>query len=345
MIHGGDVYRNEVELDFSVNMNPLGIPQSVKKAMQDAVEYCIQYPDPKQEQLKLALAEYEAVQPENILCGNGASELFLAIMHAVGPKQIVIPVPSFSGYEQAAEASGAQIRFVSMKKEDGYTLTESFLEELTKETELLFLANPNNPTGACVKLSLLEKILERCEKYGIDVVLDECFLPFCAGAAQYKAFFAKKRFSHLIRVRAFTKTFSIPGARIGYLICQNEKLAQSIQKQLPEWNVSIFAQMAGVAATKEMRFIEESKAVIQTERTWLKEQLERLDCEVFNSEANYILFRTQIPLYERLLKHKILIRDCSNYQGLEKGFYRIAVKTHSENERLITVMKEEMKVE
>lgn len=344
MNHGGDIYRNEVELDFSVNMNPLGIPKSVQNAMHEAVEHCIQYPDPKQEQLKDALAAYEKVSPDSILCGNGASELFLAIVHAIKPMQIVIPVPSFLGYEQAAQAIGAQIRFVPMQKEDGYRLSETFLEELTEETDLLFLANPNNPTGACVELSLLEKILVHCENLGIYVVLDECFLPFCVGAVQYETFLAKRKFAHLIRVRAFTKTFSIPGVRLGYSICENQTLLSQIQRQLPEWNVSIFAQMAGVAAVKETKFIEESKEVIQTERIWLKEQLEKLDCEVFNSETNYLLFKTKAPLYEALLKHKILIRDCSNYQGLEKDYYRIAVKTRQENERLIAVMREEMKV-
>lgn len=341
MIHGGDIYRNEVELDFSVNMNPLGVPQSVVHAMQEAVEHCIQYPDPKQEKLKQALAEYEQVEPEWILCGNGASELFLAIEHTICPKQIVIPVPSFYGYEQASRAGVAQIQYYQMKIEKDFVLDEDILSTLTEQVDLLYLANPNNPTGQLIPLELLEQILAKCEKCGIYVVLDECFLPFCLSHMSYENLHLEEKYPHLIRVRAFTKTFSIPGVRLGYLIAKDKNLLEKIQRQLPEWNLSVFAQMAGVAASKELSFLEESRKVLAKERTWLSEQLEKLEIKAIPSESNYILFQSELPWYQLLLKRKILVRDCSNYRGLGANYHRIAVKSHAENEKLIETMKVE----
>ena len=330
--HGGDIYRNQVNMDFSVNTNPLGIPQSVRDAMQEALAYADEYPDPENASLTQALASRLSVPKEWLCFGNGASELFMAIVHALKPKKILLPVPSFYGYEHAAEAIGCEIVAYRLKAENNFELQDDFFALLTKETDLIFLANPNNPTGRKVDRAYGMKLLKRCRDRNITVVMDECFIEF---AGEEHSFMDQlQNFDNLVIVRAFTKTYAIPGVRLGYLLCSNSKLCGKIQMQLPEWNLSTFAQAAGVAAAGEETYVRESAAYVRDERIRLTSELRKMGIQAFDSEVNYILIYSEAPLYDRLLGKKILIRDCSNFAGLTSGYYRIAVRTREENEML-----------
>ena len=326
IIHGGDIYRNRVALDFSVNVNPLGVPEKVEKALHDSIAECKNYPDIKCEKLKKAVAKMNGVSERYLLFGNGASELFMAIVHGLQPKKTVIPVPSFYGYEYAANASTGEVIY-----SDDYAA-------LTDDVDLLFMANPNNPTGTLLDKEEIMQLLDYCKVRDIVVVLDECFIDFCKSTDSMIS--ELEKYKNLIIVRAFTKIFTIPGVRLGYLMCSNEMLLTKIQRHLPEWNISCFAQAAGVACAHEQDFIEKTVAFVETERNFLIKGLENCGFKVFPSSTNFILFYTKMDLYEPLLTRGILIRDCSNYRGLEKGYYRVAVKTREDNEKLLKVIGE-----
>ncbi|WP_040950374.1 pyridoxal phosphate-dependent aminotransferase [Gorillibacterium massiliense] len=339
MIHGGDIYRNKVSIDFSVNVNPLGMPASVKRALFEAVEQCEAYPDIKAEKLAQELSRMIGVSKETILLGNGASELFMAIGRALAPKRIVIPVPSFFGYEKTAISTGAEIFYYEMKENKGYQLDEGILDHLTYDTDILFLTNPNNPVGNRVESNLLERIAEDCRKKQIFVVLDECFLEF-TGEDEQRSFKNKlEDYPNVIVIRAFTKIFAIPGVRLGYLLCGNEEVRKRIERQLPEWNLSAFAQLAGVAACQEREYIWNTVLVVREEREFLERSLQQMGVHVYPSEADFLLLKTDIALYEKLLEKEILVRDCRNFRGLGMGYYRIAVKNHSDNEALIHAVR------
>ena len=332
-MHGGDVYRNHVEIDFSININPLGIPESVKTALHKAVEMCNRYPDMEAEKLRRAVANFLAVPEEYLLFGNGASELFMAIVHGVRPKKIVIPVPSFYGYEYAADSVDSEIIFYEMKEENNFCMTEEIDKILTEDVDLIFLANPNNPVGNLLSKESLKGLLQHCENRGIYVVLDECFIEFCG--ERFSMISEIEEFSHLILVRAFTKIFAIPGVRLGYLVCKSKQVLAKIAGQLPEWNLSCFAQEAGCICAKQSEFIMKTEIFIKKEREFMEKELVRRGFRIFPSMANFILIHSEENLYERLLEKGILIRDCSNFRGLGKGFYRIAVKRREENEILL----------
>lgn len=333
MIHGGDIYRNEVELDVSINVNPLGMPESVRQALLQAVSDCTKYPDPEVERLTEAVRKVLGVKETSILFGNGASELFQAVVHTIQPKKTLIPVPSFYGYEYAAHCVDGEICYWEMKRENGYSLDETIFPELEKGVELVFLANPNNPTGCLLDRELLEQVLTYCREKQIYVVLDECFIEFCEEGESMLPKLAD--YPNLILVRAFTKIFAISGVRIGYLLSENAALVQEIKRHLPEWNISTFAEAAGVACASEWEFVEQTKAFLKEERNFLAEGLRKAGLTVFPGAANFLLVQTEIPLYEELLKRKILVRDCSNFRGLGQGFYRIAVKRREENRKLL----------
>lgn len=341
-VHGGDIYRNHVTIDFSVNVNPLGIPQSVKDALHRAVEQSSCYPDIESASLKKAVSKMLVVPEEYLLFGNGASELLIALIHGLQPAKTVIPIPSFYGYEHAAKAAGTEILYYEMKQKNNFCITEDIYHVLTEDIDLLFLANPNNPTGVLLEKSTITELLLHCKKKGIYVVLDECFIEF--NAPTYSMLSEMESFDHFILLRAFTKIFSIPGVRLGYLLCKNQKLLARIADQLPEWNLSCFAQKAGCACAREGQFITKTEEAIRKERSFLEEGLSQRGLQVFPSMANFILiYRKEAEsadtLYAQLLRQGILIRDCQNFRGLDRGFYRIAIKTRDENQKLLQAIE------
>lgn len=330
-IHGGDIYRNQIELDFSINVNPLGMSDAVREALHGAVDKSVNYPDEQAQGLVEAVSERLHVPPECLVFGNGASELFLGVVHALRPRRTVIPVPSFYGYEYAAGACNGRIDFVPMKEQEAFLPDGELLDALTEETDLLFLANPNNPTGRLLDTAYLEKILQKCRKIDTVVVLDECFLDFCGQGESMLPRLSE--YENLLVVRAFTKLYAIPGVRLGYL-AGAPRLVARIRQHLPEWNLSIFAQEAGIACAGQTEYAKRTAAFVRKERTLMEERLRALGVRVFPGDANFLLLFSECPLYERLLRRKILIRDCANFRGLTKGYYRVAVRGREENERL-----------
>lgn len=337
--HGGDIYRNQIRLDFSVNTNPLGMPDSVREALHQAVEEAEHYPDIHAKELTKAVAERLRISEKRLVFGNGASELFHAVLHAVKPSKILIPVPSFLGYEEAAKAMDCEVIFYEMKKEEKFSLTERILDTLDESISLVFLANPNNPVGNLVEPELIFKIAEKCRQCDITLVLDECFMELTGKEMTHSFFNQLDEFPNVVVVRAFTKLYAIPGVRLGYLICE-QTLAEKIRLQLPEWNLSVFAQRAGVAAIKEQEYVARAVVCIQTQRLFLREELKAAGCNVFDSDADYLLFYSEKKLYELFLQRGILIRDCSNFRGLQRGYYRIAVKSEEQNRIFADVLRE-----
>ena len=349
-MHGGDIYRNQVKTDFSVNINPLGIPPEVKHALREAVKACDHYPDYTCESLKDACGAYlgDAGQKYKICVGNGASELFPAIVHAHRPRKVLLPAPGFSGYEKACEA--CERKYVYLHAEDEFAVTDAVCEEVCEEIgkgiDLLFLTNPNNPTGQRIPDEGLRKIVEKAKEKKTVVVIDECFLEFVPEGEKHSFLPHLERYPNVIVVRAFTKICAIPGVRIGYCVCRDESMGEEIEKNLAEWNVSVFAQEAGVAAAKVLSqkegdtYLRRTLESVEKQRAWLSKNLERLGIKVFPSDANFLLIYARKNLYDELLKKGILIRDCRDYRGLGEGFWRVAVNTPENNRKLIQALGE-----
>lgn len=345
-IHGGDIYNNKVNMDFSVNINPLGIPHSVKEAMSDALSYADRYPDMACSGLKKAISEYFtqqgcSIQSEDVIPGNGASELFMAIAHAIKPQKAVLLAPGFFGYEHVLRAVGCDIGYFLLDEQSEFSPAarlDALMDMLTDDTDIFFIANPNNPTGYLADSTFMKQIIGHCKEKHIYVVADECFMGFCE--KNYSVLSLLCDYDNLIVVRAFTKLFAIPGVRLGYMLSKNEAVRQKVQRNLPEWNVSVLAQMAGDACIKESEYIKETASYVSGQRRLLSDGLKKLGFKVYKSDADFILFYSKLPLYDILLNKGILIRDCSNYVGLSQGYFRVAVKTFDENVRLLKVIGE-----
>lgn len=336
-IHGGNVYNKSVKFDFSANINPLGMPEGVKKAYHSAISLCEKYPDHYCTELKKAIAEHENY-PEKLICvGNGAADLIYRIVHTFKPKKAVIVSPSFSEYEKALNEVNCEISYYQLKEELNFDVQSDFTEMIDTKTDMVFLTSPNNPTGRVIPPEILKSITEKCIETNAILVADECFMDFVENGCAYSI----RRFmnENIIILKAFTKIYSMAGIRLGYAVCGDSAKAEKISESGQYWSVSAIAQLCGIASLDEKEYLKQTIELITAERKFLESELKRLGFNVYNSSVNFVLFRSEIKLCEKLLENGILIRNCGNYYGLSDKYYRIAVRTHAENAELIKTME------
>lgn len=341
--HGGDIYAgHNIRIDFSVNTNPMGIPEAVKQALISSVKEFAHYPDPYCRELRSAIAEFEGIAADNILCGNGAADLIFRLCLSTRPGEALLPAPTFSEYEKAVRTSGGNVRYHMLHEAGGFALTERIVEDITAQTDMVFICNPNNPTGGLTPLPLLEHIAEACRESSALLVIDECFLDFTDGISA-KALL--DTYDNIVILRAFTKTFCIAGLRLGYILSSNRTLLKQAGDFSQHWGVSVPAQLAGVAALRDAeKWLSDTRQFVKNGREVLAEGLGRLGLRVYPGEANFLLVKGDSGLFDRLLGQGILLRSCENFKGLGKEFVRIAVKAPSQSEILFnTILQLRMK--
>lgn len=343
-VHGGDIYsameHHARVIDFSANINPLGMPKSVEIAAKSAVEECGNYPDPFCRELVKELSLQTGVNPDSIIAGNGAADLIFRLVLAILPRRALVLAPTFSEYEKALRAVGCQIEYSYLEKANSFTLTEDYLNELSSDIDIIFICNPNNPTGVLTERELLLKILDKAREKNIFMVLDECFNDFIELPENYTLRNYVDKYNNLFILDAFTKMYAMAGLRLGYALCSNRELLDKMYEVAQAWSVSTPAQKAGIAALKETQHAENTRKLIKIEREYLTNGLLNLGFEVIPSSANYIFFsyKGEKNLKDELFKKAILIRSCNNYKGLDNSYYRIAVKGHEDNEALLKAL-------
>ena len=342
--HGGDIAGFQMKygrkpLDFSANVSPFGVSDSVRLAAAEALTDCDVYPDPFCRELRAALAEKYRILPEHILCGNGASDLIYRLAEALRPKKAMIPVPTFSEYEAALALAGCCVEHFHLREEDDFLVTEDILEAILPDTDILFLCQPNNPTGRVIPRALMLKILERCDETGTIVAMDECFIDFLPDSEKI-SLIGERRKHRIIVFRAFTKFWGLAGLRLGWCICADQSLLERMRISGQPWPVSGVAQAAGIAALKDTEALQNLRAMIGEQRVQLMNQLEACGLRVIPGEANFLLFYGDENLGEKLAAKGILIRDCRDFCGLSAGWFRTAVRTEKENDLLINAIKE-----
>ena len=338
MIHGGDIYRHPDMIDFSSNCNPFGPPQRVQDAICRAAGQIGHYPDVQCSLLRDALSAKLHVPGAWIFFGNGAAEVIFAAVTALKPKKALLPAPTFAEYAQALETIGCEIQYVQTAEADGFALPMDFAEQITEDIDMVFLCNPNNPTGNLLSREKTERVIRRAGALGCTVVLDECFLDFVGNPEEFTMLGELAAYPHVILLKAFTKLYAMAGVRLGYGISSNPAIIEKLERSVQPWNVSSLAQAAGLAALAEDAYVRESLTTLRAERAYLLQALEKLGCRTYASQANYIFFRGEATLGEKLRAAGFLVRDCSNYAGLGKGYYRVAVRLHEDNVKLVQAL-------
>ena len=380
--HGGNIYKIFREknikeiLDYSSNINPYGIPESLKKRITENLEILERYPDPDYIELRQKLAHLNKVDVSNIILGNGATEIIFLFMEVINPQKVLIVSPTFREYERAAKATervedssilgdsdkkeydeksfGKQkikIEYFELKENNDFKLNINNLKnELEKKYGLLIMCNPNNPTGKFLKLSETEEILKECNKYNTKLFIDEAFIDFLEDGMKESIINTKENKQNLFVTRAFTKFFAIPGLRLGYGIYFDKKLEKRISEKKEPWSVNNIAEMAGLTVLDDTKYIEETLKWIAEEKTYVYEKLNEINgIKPYKTEVNFITVKIENNfilkglnvkiLRGKMIEKGILIRDASNFKFLDERFFRLAIKNRKNNDRVIETLK------
>lgn len=345
LVHGGDWagYRAEFgcdALDFSANVSPLGLPAGVAAAITNALPTADRYPDPLCRELRAALAGAEGVPADWILCGNGAADLIFRLALAVRPRRALLPAPTFAEYEAALQTVGCAVQRVFLREENEFAVTEEFIDAVTPETDIVFLCQPNNPTGQVTPPARVERLVRRCAECGAVLVVDECFLDFLPDRDAWTAKQLLRDAPQLIILKAFTKLYAMAGVRLGYALCGDAALLEKMRGAGQPWAVSSLAQAAGLAALQETAYAGAVRALTAEQRPRMAAGLRALGLRVMDGQANYLLFRATPDFGEKLRRRGAVVRSCANYPGLDAAWYRTAVRTAEENTRLLQIMGE-----
>ncbi len=352
-VHGGDLYSLAEELnisenlilDFSSSINPFGVSKKVKRAIIRGIDSIKNYPDPKVRKLTEILAERINVEKSSIICGNGATELIYLTIRALKPDILITLSPSFVEYERAFlifnDWKDKNIHYFNLKEENLFQVCVAefiqFLRRVRKNSEnakiVGFLCNPNNPTGTYIDRERLIEISEEARKLNIYMIVDESFLEFIP---QLSLADITQKNPYVGVISSMTKFYALPGLRIGYGVF-NPSLAISLQKYKEPWSVNALAQIAACEALTDHTYVKLTHSIIYREKKWLERHFRRLNIKFFASATNfYLLKHSKAQEIIRILRQRgILLRDCSNFRGLGKEFFRVAVKKRKENKILI----------
>lgn len=358
MEHGGNILKigrdngiNHFQLDdFSANISPLGIPEGLKTILADTLQTMSVYPDPEYLELRSAIARYAGVNKDRIIPGNGAAQIIHDAIRFLKPIKAMLMAPTFSEYEAALRTTNSQIDYFYTCSEQLFSLNEmDLIRSLDESFDLLVLCNPNNPTGSLLPREVVLKILKHCREIGCQVIIDEAFMDFVEKEGTYSMLSFVTQWDNLMIVRAFTKIFAIPGLRLGYGVYGCLDKAKNHGDKMIPWSINAYADaMKSFINKKEAKeYVGKVKNIIHYERNRIFHEIEKMQYFfVFPSVVNFLLVRIESndrmsvkKLWEQLLKDHILIRDCSNFRGLPKDCFRIAIKNKEENQRLIDSLK------
>ncbi|NLC76471.1 MAG: threonine-phosphate decarboxylase, partial [Clostridia bacterium] len=347
--HGGNLKEGarlyglrEVELlDFSANINPLGPSPQVWTALQKALPRIIHYPDPEARELKEVLASYLGVPAGQVVLGNGGAELIYLLSRFFRPGRVVLTAPTFGEY--GGGAPGVEILPLNLAPERDFRLTlEQFAGSL-KPGDLVFVGNPNNPTGVLTPRETVLELAQLAAAAGSQLVVDEAFMDFVEESQSVVSLAGAH--PNLIVVGSLTKIFALPGLRLGYLVAREELVSQ-LEDLLPPWRVNTLAQAAGLVSLRDQEHLRRSREVVKEEREYLIEQLKDLGFRPFPGRANFLLVSTHsvgvtgAKLQSFLGPRGVLIRLCHSFANLDDYYFRIAVRTREENEKLLGLLEE-----
>jgi threonine-phosphate decarboxylase len=356
--HGAEVYSAAKEtgvkpqdiLDFSSSVNPLGPSAKALEAAQATFAYIAAYPDSNSNVLREAIASrHSGITKDNIIIGNGSTELMYLFAESFlrrGEKALMA-APTFGEYEAAVRKTGECVKFVRLGKE--FRIDAEEFKSAMAGCKLLFLCNPNNPTGKLIPQNTLEEILNAAAAQDILVFLDEDFLEFVDNEKSLSMIDNINKYPNLFILRSFTKIFGLTGLRVGYGITSQEIVDVLLCAKIP-WNVNCVGQAAAVAAIEDQEHLKVTLDLIKKEKIWLQKELSLIPSFSFSPpDANFFFIDiektglTANNLKHRMLKEGFLIRDCASFVGLNEFYIRVAVKTHQENVGLIEAFKKSLK--
>lgn len=359
-VHGGDldiisrrygIPKKDI-LNFSGNVNPLGLPEEVKKAVADNLDAICDYPDVSYLKLRSAIADYTGADAESILAGNGSTELISTYIKTLEPKRSIIISPAYSEYQREIELTGGKdgiILFPLLEEEDFVLDLDRLKKLITDQTDLVVLCNPNNPTGSYVAADSLRELLDTLKAHSAYLMIDETYIEFADEVDKISAMPLTKEYDNLFIIRGTSKFFACPGLRLGYSACSDKKLREKAAQFKDPWSVNSYAELAGCVMFTAKDFAQKTRSLIISERSRIRAELSKWDSiKLYDTQSNFFLFKilredvTAASVFEKLIRQGLLVRDCSSFPYLDGHYIRFCIQLPEQNDLLIKLLKAEL---
>lgn len=352
--HGSDLekieqiynIKKEDITSFSANVNPLGISFKLKESLSSHIDAITSYPDREYTSLRKAIGTYVQSDYQNIIVGNGSSELISILIQIRHPKKALIIGPTYSEYEREVTIAGGRCHYFPLYEEDNFQLNETNLfEELHKDVDLLILCNPNNPTSTQITSNQMRKILDVCKQKDIFVMVDETYVEFAEDVENITSIPLTKYYNNIIILRGISKFFAAPGLRLGYAVCGNQDLIKEINQKKNPWTINSLAAIAGEIMFSDEEYIQKTRALISSERERICTELSKSnDLKIYPCHANFVLVRIlneQVnadDLFDAAIRQKLMIRNCSTFPFLDNQYFRFCFMSPQKNDELLQLI-------
>ncbi|SHE84392.1 L-threonine O-3-phosphate decarboxylase [Caldanaerobius fijiensis DSM 17918] len=353
MEHGGNIYKAAEQyginidaiIDYSDNVNPLGVPYSAKQEIIKNIDALSHYPDPEYRELRMAISEYTGVDYKNIIVGNGATELISLFIKVLKPRKALVVMPAYSEYERELVINGAMVDHYVLKREVNYKGDINELCSMVQGKDIIVVCNPDNPTGTAFTVQEINKLAKVAMEYGAFLMVDETYVEFTDDISLFSSSSIINKYSNLFIIRGFSKYFGIPGLRIGYGLTSNLNLIENINDKKDPWSVNLLADMAARAVLRDEDYIRRSRDFMYTERRFMAAELKKIgNLKVYDSVCNFFLCEilsniSAREITENAIKKGMLIRDASTFKYLNNRQFRVCIKLRNENQMLLNFLK------
>ena len=352
--HGSDLEKIEAVygikkediISFSANVNPLGVSFRLKETLTNHIDAITTYPDREYTSLRKCIADYVHTNYENIVVGNGSTELISLFIQITHPMKALIVGPTYSEYEREVAMGGGRSHYFSLTEASEFELdTKALTEELSANVDLLILCNPNNPTSSVIKRQQMREILDYCKRKSITVLVDETYVEFADNMAEISAVPLTNYYNNIVILRGTSKFFAAPGLRLGYAITGNRDLIKSINTRKNPWTINSLAVVAGETMFRDTAYIKATKDLISSERARIYRTFQKSpDFKVYEPSGNFMLVRilkddlTSQDLFDRAIREKMMIRDCSTFPFLDNKYIRLCIMNPEDNDRLLACL-------
>lgn len=352
--HGSDLEKIEeiygIDKDeiisFSANVNPLGVSPLLRTTLAEKLDAITTYPDREYTSLRKCIATYCGTEYENVIVGNGSTELISLFIQIEHPKKALVIGPTYSEYEREIALGGGTTLYYPLREKDNFRLdVDDFLSHLNESIDLLVICNPNNPTSSCITRREMRHILDACKQHDIYVMVDETYVEFADNMDEISAVPLTNYYNNIVILRGTSKFFAAPGLRLGYAITGNRDLIKSINTRKNPWTINSLAVIAGETMFMDTSYIENTKALISAERARIYDILKKHpDFKVYEPSGNFLLVRilrddlTSQDLFDRAIREKMMLRDCSTFPFLDNKYIRFCFMQPEDNDRLLSCL-------
>lgn len=352
--HGSDLekieqcfgIKKESIISFSANVNPLGISYRLRRELPQHIDAISGYPDREYTALRKAIGEYIHTDYQNILVGNGSTELISLVTQILHPKKALIVGPTYSEYEHEISLKGGRSHYFRLKESEDFSLnTDALCNALTPDMDLLVICNPNNPTSSQLPRKTMRSILDDCKEKGIFVMVDETYVEFSECMEEITSIPLAQYYNNIIILRGISKFFAAPGLRLGYAVCGNQPLMREIEHYKNPWTINTLASIAGEIMFHDTEYMDDTRQLISAERSRICNILKDYpEIKFYTPHANFVLLRilkediTSEALFEQAIRQGLMIRDCSSFPFLDNKYIRFCFMNPKDNDALLDVL-------